>query len=423
MRLADFVNRQVFQTWNHRRLNMKAYYLAVEEKSIRKSIYPITGTVTIGRGRDNTVVLSDPTVSRSHAKVEYSDGTWLLEDTASANGIFVDDNRVESAVLESGKTYHIGKVALRLIQEDDSTPRGHFLKTAEILSTSFDDLALLADKERGKPWSKRLLRGIEQVPFFAPMSKAELSNLANGANLHIFQEAQAIFSEGDRARSIYVVLEGRVRIFLRDHCGRALDLATLEVGDFFGEMSFLTGKPRSANATTLVSSLLIEIGYLSLKSLITAQPQAKKILLECYRKRLAGNKKTFTDLDFEERRRDPRLRDTLPVRLALIAESHRKSGNRPNSWETSSVDISISGIRVVLYGADPKRIHSGDGVDLKIELPDPWKSIQCVGQIRKAWISPDHPKTIVLGIKFINMPLIYSKKLKEYIYGDTHIEE
>jgi CRP-like cAMP-binding protein len=401
---------------------MKAHYLAVEEKSIRKSIYPLNGTVTIGRGIDNTVVLSDPTVSRSHAKIEYGEGIWFLEDTGSANGIFVDHNRVKGAVLESGRTYHIGKAALTFIQRDASNRNEHFLKTAEILSTSFDDLALLADKEAAKPWSMRLLRGIEMVPFLAPLTKAELLNLANNATLHVFQEAQAIFSQGDPGRSIYVVLEGRVRIFVRDHYGRALDLATLQVGDFLGEMSFLTGKPRSANATTLVSSLLIEIGYASLKSLIKAQPRAKKILVEYYRNRLAGNKRTFAELKFEDRRKNPRLRDTLPVSLTLIEESNQ-GGNSPNSWETSSLDISVSGIRIALCEVDPKRFHSGDKVKLEIELPDPWKTIRCFGQVRKAWTSPDDRKTLVLGIKFLNFSLSDAKKLREYMYGDTHVDE
>jgi CRP-like cAMP-binding protein len=379
--------------------------------------------MTIGRGTDNSITLSHPTVSRSHAKIKYNEGIWFIEDIGSANGIVVDDNRVENAVLESGKTYHIGKAALRFIEKDDSNRSEHLLKTAEILSTSFDDLALLAEKERAKPWSKRLLRGIEMVPFLAPTSKAELLELANAATLHVFREEQAIFSEGERGRSIYVVLEGRIRIFIRDYYGRALDLAMLEVGDFLGEMSFLTGRPRSANAKTVVSSLLIEIGYESLKRLIQEQPRTKKILREYYRKRLARNKKTFTEMKFEERRRDPRLRDTLPVSLALIAESHSRGGNRPNSWETFSLDISVSGIRVALSGADPKRFHSGDGVELKIELPDPWKTIHCFGQVRKAWTSPDDPKMLVLGIKFINLPLIDLKKLREYIYGETHIDE
>jgi len=387
---------------------MKTCYLALEEECIRKSVYPLSGTVTIGRGTDNTITLSHPTVSRSHAKIKYNEGIWIIEDMGSANGIFVDDNRVENAVLEPGKTYHIGKAALRFIERDAPNRSEHFLETAEILSTSFD--------------SKRLLRGIEMVPFFAPITKAELLRLANNATLHNFEDGQTIFSEGDPGRSIYVVLQGKVRIFIRDHYGRALELAMLAVGDFLGEMSFLTGRPRSANATTVVSSFLIEIGYESLKSLIQEQPRTKKILLEYYRKRLAGNKETFAELKFEERRRDPRLRDTLPVSLALIAESNGEA-NRPNSWETFSLDISVSGIRVALSEVDRKTFHSGDKVELKIELPDPWKTIHCFGHIRKAWTSRDDPKLLVLGIKFIELPVIDLKKLREYIFGDTHIDE
>lgn len=402
---------------------MKTYYLALEEKAVRKSIYPLSATVTIGRGVDNTITLSDPTVSRNHATIKDDEGTWSIEDMGSANGILVDHNRVEKAVLESGKTYHIGKIALKFLERDESKRSERFLKTAEILSASFEDLRVLAEKERGKPWSKRLLGGIERVPFLAPSSKAELIKLANASTLHIFQEGQAVFSEGDRGRSIYVVLEGRVRIFSRDHYGRALDLARLEVGDFFGEMSFLTGKPRSANATTIVSSLLMEISYASLKNLIQDQPPAREILVDYYRKRLAGNKNTFTELGFEERRKDPRLRDTLPVSLALISEANSRGRNFTKSWDMFSLDISVSGIKVVLYGVDIKKFHSGDGVNLKIELPDPWKTIHGTGQVRQAWISPDDPKTILLGIKFINMTIVDAQKLRAYIYGDAHIEE
>jgi pSer/pThr/pTyr-binding forkhead associated (FHA) protein len=56
-------------------------------------------------------MLSHPTVSRSHAKIRYNEGTWIIEDMGSANGIFVDDNRVENAVLEPGKTHHTTRFA------------------------------------------------------------------------------------------------------------------------------------------------------------------------------------------------------------------------------------------------------------------------------------------------------------------------
>ena len=90
---------------------MKACYLALEEEWIRKSVYPLSGTVTIGRGTDSTITLSHPTVSRSHAKIKYNEGIWLIEDMGSANGIFVDDNRVENPALEPGKIYHTTRLA------------------------------------------------------------------------------------------------------------------------------------------------------------------------------------------------------------------------------------------------------------------------------------------------------------------------
>ena len=80
-------------------------------------------------------------------------------------------------------------------------------------------------------------------------------------------------------------------------------------------------------------------------------------------------------------------------------------------------------IRIALSEVNPKTFHSDDKVKLDIQLPHPWKTIHCFGQIRKAWTSPDDPKMVVLGIKFINFSLTDVKQLREYMYGDTHIEE
>jgi adenylate cyclase len=61
---------------------------------------PLVDTCSIGRARDNQLVLSDEKVSRHHALIRTSeDGECWLVDLASANGTYVNDRRVEQAVL------------------------------------------------------------------------------------------------------------------------------------------------------------------------------------------------------------------------------------------------------------------------------------------------------------------------------------
>jgi len=61
-----------------------------------------------------------------------------------------------------------------------------------------------------------------------------------------FPAKHTIFKEGQEGRSLYIVVSGRVRVHLSDQ-----DLAQLEKGACFGEMSLFDAEPRSASVTTL----------------------------------------------------------------------------------------------------------------------------------------------------------------------------
>ena len=72
-------------------------------------------TVTIGRGQDNDVVLSHPSVSRRHARIDRRDpeGTYVIEDLGSSNGTFVDSERVvQPKQLKPGDSIRIGPIKL-----------------------------------------------------------------------------------------------------------------------------------------------------------------------------------------------------------------------------------------------------------------------------------------------------------------------
>ncbi|VTT98243.1 two sigma54 fis family transcriptional regulator : Sigma54 specific transcriptional regulator, Fis family OS=Pirellula staleyi (strain ATCC 27377 / DSM 6068 / ICPB 4128) GN=Psta_4161 PE=4 SV=1: FHA: Sigma54_activat: HTH_8 [Gemmataceae bacterium] len=73
--------------------------------------------VTLGRGRDNTIVLKDELASRLHAKIYFEDGRWHLRDFG-LNGTRVDGTRVNGAVeLTDGKKIKIGEVVLRFVTD------------------------------------------------------------------------------------------------------------------------------------------------------------------------------------------------------------------------------------------------------------------------------------------------------------------
>jgi hypothetical protein len=75
--------------------------------------FPLEGDrVEIGRSPEADVFLDDVTVSRTHAILSREDPGYVIEDTGSLNGTYVNRRRVEKATLEDGDEVQIGKYRL-----------------------------------------------------------------------------------------------------------------------------------------------------------------------------------------------------------------------------------------------------------------------------------------------------------------------
>ena len=70
---------------------------------------------TIGRLSSSDIVLADERVSRTHAMIVKKDGKFLLRDLNSANGVYVNNLRLEKAVLRPGDIIQIGSCVLRFL--------------------------------------------------------------------------------------------------------------------------------------------------------------------------------------------------------------------------------------------------------------------------------------------------------------------
>jgi pSer/pThr/pTyr-binding forkhead associated (FHA) protein len=74
--------------------------------------------LTIGRSETRDVVLRDPASSRHHCSIVSRDGTWLLQDAGSANGVFLNGIRVREAPLVHGDRVRIGNTDIRFLTAD-----------------------------------------------------------------------------------------------------------------------------------------------------------------------------------------------------------------------------------------------------------------------------------------------------------------
>lgn len=87
---------------------------------------------------------------------------------------------------------------------------------------------------------------VRGVPIFKELRDDFLVRLASVMDELSFPAQHTIFTQGQEGRSLYIVVSGRVRVHLGEQ-----DLAQLEQGACFGEMSLFDAEPRSASVTTL----------------------------------------------------------------------------------------------------------------------------------------------------------------------------
>jgi CRP-like cAMP-binding protein len=101
----------------------------------------------------------------------------------------------------------------------------------------------------------RLLRGkseaLRSIPLFASISADDLAELSEKLQEKQYRKGQAIFEKDEAGSTLYIIKSGNIRISVPGKEGQSLTLAHLGPGDFFGEMSLLDEKPRSASATAV----------------------------------------------------------------------------------------------------------------------------------------------------------------------------
>jgi pSer/pThr/pTyr-binding forkhead associated (FHA) protein len=97
-------------------------YLCYEENGKLKTVALTREWTRIGRSLAADLRLDDPTVSRRHALVvRHPEGVRLLDDR-SLNGVFVNEARVESKVLEDGDEIVIGRYRVTMISVPAERP-------------------------------------------------------------------------------------------------------------------------------------------------------------------------------------------------------------------------------------------------------------------------------------------------------------
>lgn len=125
------------------------------------------------------------------------------------------------------------------------------------------------------------------VPFFAEvLDDRSLDALAAGAKCVEYDRSATILSENDPGELMFVIVSGAVTVSIHDG-GQDRRVATLRDGDIIGEMSLLTGAPRTATVSALRPTVALEIAKPAIAPLLATSPDLAERFAETIERRKA----------------------------------------------------------------------------------------------------------------------------------------
>jgi small-conductance mechanosensitive channel/CRP-like cAMP-binding protein len=146
-------------------------------------------------------------------------------------------------------------------------------------------------EEVGRPADRSaFLEGIVRgVDMLAPLSDKERAALVAESADRLFGAGETIAREGESGSSMFVICSGRVRVTIGPS---RQEVATLGSGSYVGEMSLLTGEPRTADVSAATDCLLLEVTADTFRRIFLANPLVVEKVAAVVEERRTGLERT-----------------------------------------------------------------------------------------------------------------------------------
>ena len=137
---------------------------------------------------------------------------------------------------------------------------------------------------------------LSKITLFQGLQEADLRELTSRAQVRAVPAETTIIREGERADSLFLILKGKVKVYLTQSDGRKVVLDVRYAGQYVGEM-MLDEKPRSASVRTIETSELAVVSRDDFKAFLLKHPEVSlQVIRNLIRLTRGQNVKTIQDV-------------------------------------------------------------------------------------------------------------------------------
>lgn len=168
---------------------------------------------------------------------------------------------------------------------------------------------------------------LKEVDIFCDLTQDDLTTLGNHAPMKRV-DAETIFYTPDQSTEVLFILkEGRVRLYRLSADGKTLTTAILEAGTIFGEMALLGQGLHGSFAVAMTPCVLCLMSREDVKNLLLSDPRIAYRITETLGKRLVEAERRLSDFAFK------RIPERIAAQLLHLAQEQRNWFSRTGKYE------------------------------------------------------------------------------------------
>ncbi|MBI4824161.1 MAG: cyclic nucleotide-binding domain-containing protein [Nitrospirae bacterium] len=197
----------------------------------------------------------------------------------------LESSRLSPTVFTQEQVEMPSAITIEPVLTEEQVPAGSEFQEQAITSPLEEKVSWEIETGRydeEKPAEKKTM----PVPYlFSSFSKEQFQRIIEMAETSVYEDGHTVVEEGDTGDSIYIIKDGSAKV-VAHILGKTIELAQLKEGDVFGEVAFLTGRPRTASVIAQGRLGVIEINRLLLEDVIEKNPKILDTLQDFYHSRV-----------------------------------------------------------------------------------------------------------------------------------------